>query len=154
LWAALQRTDLIACLPMHTTPTIQRMTDLTRDDNPEIDLLMASLRADDSDASTYFAVLHDKLSDALGARVVTKRGGVLRKRGAPSEFSVSLGDHEFGATLSNGTITCVDKHVVREVALSSIDLVFAEWLERLVGALADEAERSASTRAALERLLA
>jgi hypothetical protein len=130
------------------------VTDPSGADEPEIDLLMASLRADETDAITYFAVLHGKLSDALGARVVTKRAGMLRKHGAPSEFSVSTGEHEFSAALANGTITCADKHVVRGIALASADLGFSEWLERLVVALSDEARRSASTRTALERLLA
>jgi hypothetical protein len=130
------------------------MTDPTSAEQPDVDLLMASLRADDSDAVTYFAVLHGKLSDALGARVVAKRGGALRRREAPSEFSVSLGDHEFSASLASGSITCTEKHTVRGIALSSTPLGFAEWLERLVGALAAEAEQSASTRVALERLLA
>jgi hypothetical protein len=129
------------------------VTDAPGAEEPQIDLLMASLRADETDATTYFAVLHGKLSDALSARVVTRRGG-LRKHGAPNEFWVSIGDHEFSATLANGTITCADKHVVRGIALSSTDLGFAEWLERLVGALVDEARRSSSTRIALERLLA
>jgi hypothetical protein len=136
------------------TPTIERMTNATGGETPEIDLLMASLRADGSDATTYFAVLYGKLSDALGSSVVTKRGGLLHKHGAPSEFSLSLGEHEFCASLANGAITCADKHTVRGVALSSTPLGFAEWLERLVGALADEAARSASARMALERLLA
>jgi hypothetical protein len=131
------------------------VTDVTSSDEPEIDLLMASLRADDADTTTYFAILHGKLSDALGARVVTKRGrGVLRNRGGTNEFAISIGEHEFTAALANGTMACADRHVVKGIALSSTDVELAEWLERLLGALTDEARRSTSTRTALERLLA
>jgi hypothetical protein len=131
------------------------VTDTAGGEVPQIDLLMASLRADGTDAVVYFATLHSKLSDALGPRVVSKRGrGVLRNRGAPSGFLVLIGEHEFTAALANGTIECSDRHVVKGIALASVDMGFAEWLEQLVSALADEARRSASTRIALERLLA
>jgi hypothetical protein len=135
--------------------TIKPVSDVPNEDEPQIDLLMASLRADEADTATYFTALHGKLSDALGQRVVSKRArGSLRHRSDPTEFLISVGDHEFTVALVSGALACTDRHVVRGIALGSNDVPFAEWLERLVAALAEEARRSDSTRTALERLLA
>ena len=120
----------------------------------QIDMLMASLRADESEAGVYFSALCTKLSDALGSRVEIDPGrGRFRRHGAPSSLSITLGDQRFVSSLDNGAMTNSIKHVVRDVALRSDDVALPAWLQALVDALALEAARSEASRIALERLL-
>ena len=120
----------------------------------QVDLLMASLGADRTDVSIYFGVLADKLQGALGTSVEL-RAPRRRRRGAPErELVVRLGDHEMHAALQDGTVTCLDRVVVRGVAIQSTPLGFDEWLVVLVDVLSTEARRSEATRLAMERLLA
>lgn len=131
------------------------MDGITEGSEPQVDLLMASLRADQVDVATYFTTLCDKLVDALGARArVSGTSGLFRKRGSPSQLTVSIGERQFVASINDGVVSGVERHVVRGVALGTEELDFAEWLAHVVSALAAEAKRSESTRIALERLLA
>jgi hypothetical protein len=122
----------------------------------QLELVMASLRADASDATTFFAVLGEKLADALGDRVrLVRSGGRFRKGGAVERILVNLGDWELEAAQPKGASSprCTVRHSVRGVVLRSEEVEVDQWLAQLGRTLADEAERSAAARAALQALL-
>lgn len=120
----------------------------------DLDLLTAALRADGSDNDTFFEVLSEKLSSALGERVALLREGGFRKREHPvRSITVDLGDVVLVATKEKGRITCVSRKSVRGIVLRTDQLSFDAWLAALAAALAEEAKSSATTRAALESLL-
>jgi hypothetical protein len=120
----------------------------------DLDLLTAALRADGSDNETFFQVLADKLSSALGERVTLAReGGFRRKEHPVREISVDLGDLLLDATKEKGRIVCLARKSVRGIVLRTDQLDLDAWLGTLAAALAEEAKSSATTRAALESLL-
>ncbi|MGH9069924.1 MAG: hypothetical protein ACRDX8_01845 [Acidimicrobiales bacterium] len=120
----------------------------------DLDMLTAALRADGSDNDTFFEVLSEKLSSALGERVSLSRGGGFRKRDHPvRSITVEVGDHTLVATRDKGRISCVDRKSVRGIVLRTDQLDFDAWLATLAGVLADEAKSSSATRAALSSLL-
>lgn len=123
-------------------------------ESTDLDLLIAALRADGEDNDTFFQVLAEKLSSALGERVVLSREGGLRRRDHPvRSISVDVGGNTLVATREKGRIACVARKTVRGIVLRTDQLEFDAWLAALAGALADEARSSATTRAALESLL-
>lgn len=123
-------------------------------ESTDLDLLIAALRADGADNDTFFQVLAEKLSSALGERVVLSREGGLRRRDHPvRSISVDVGGNTLVATREKGRIACVARKTVRGIVLRTDQLEFDAWLAALAGALADEARSSATTRAALESLL-
>jgi hypothetical protein len=122
----------------------------------DLELLTASLRADASDVDTFFEVFADKMTGALGNRVTVERGGGgLLRRGPTSVHRVliGLGDRQLEATKDKDRVVCRVRHAVRGVVLRTEELAFDEWLLVLGKELAEEAKRSASTRAALQALL-
>ncbi len=120
----------------------------------DLDLLTAALRADGSDNDTFFQVLAEKLCSALGDRVSLSREGGFRKREHPvRSITVDLGEVTLEATKDKGRIACIARKSVRGIVLRTDQLDFDAWLAALASALAEEAKRSATTRAALESLL-
>lgn len=121
---------------------------------PDVDLLMASLRADSADASIYFGALCTKLVSALGPRASVSSEGRRSHRGrAPNRLKVLAGDDEFVALYDDGSIRCTVRHLVKGIALRTDELSLSTWLQELVKALGADAAESESTRIALERLL-
>ncbi len=129
------------------------MTDVTPAEPDGIDLLMASLRAEQADVAVLFDALRMKLHDALGERVTILDTPERRRHPATHTVAVSLGDHVFEASLATGALTLLDRQRVHGVTLRSDELDLAAWIEQLVAALRAEAARSEASRAALERLL-
>lgn len=120
----------------------------------DLDMLTAALRADGSDNDTFFPVLGEKLSSALGERVRLERDGGFRKREHPlRSITVDLGDMVLVATREKARISCIARKSVRGIVLRTDQLDFDAWLAVLASALAEEAKRSATTRAALGSLL-
>jgi len=125
---------------------------------PGFDMVAASIRADASDAETFFRVLVAKMSDALGDRVSVKRSGGLLKRDRPvTGVEMDLTNAGAGlvlaATRERDAITCTVARRVGGIALSTRHVSMPEWIEELVSALADEAKRSQQTWSALHGLL-
>ena len=124
-------------------------------DGLDVDLLLSSLRADESDVASYFEVLATKLEGALKDRISVERSGRRRVGTRPAHrIVIATADHEFAAELSSGSIVCSVRHQVRGITLRTDEMSFDEWLSVVVESLASEADRSASTRTALEGLLA
>lgn len=119
------------------------------------DLLAAALRADSGDAAAYLGALAAKLVAALPAGTVTveRAGGLFSKEKPVRRIVVDLSGQTLTATIERGRLSTVRAKAVRGVVLKNDIVEFAEWIDVLAQALAAEAERSASTRAALERLL-
>ena len=124
----------------------------------DFDMVAASIRADAADIDTFFAVLVAKMADALGDRVSLQRAGGLFRRERPItgvELDLTNGGEGLvlAATRQHETISCTVVRRVRGIALSTKQLPTAQWIEQLVSALAQEAERSEQTWRALHGLL-
>jgi hypothetical protein len=124
----------------------------------DLDLLSASLRADASDTDSFFKVLANKLSDALGERVQIKReGGLFKKDKAAVGITIDLATGAgvvLEATRKGGAIECTVSRPVRGIVISSKPCSVPEWLDSLTKALAEEARQSQQTWAALHGMLA
>jgi len=125
---------------------------------PGFDMVAASIRADASDTETFFRVLVTKMSDALGDRVsVRKAGGILKRDrpvvGVELDLTSGGGGVVLAATREHGSVACTVVHRVRGISLSTKQVSMPEWIEELVTALADEAQRSQQTWSALHGML-
>ena len=124
----------------------------------DFDLVAAQVRADSADVDTFFRVLAEKLSDALGERVKLERGGGLLKRDKPAtgiELDLSSGGSGvvLRARRERTGVTCSVLRKVRGIALSTKEVSMPVWVDELVSALSDEAQRSGQTWQALHGLL-
>ncbi|MGH9028860.1 MAG: hypothetical protein ACRDV4_04515 [Acidimicrobiales bacterium] len=125
---------------------------------PAFDLVAAQLRADSSDVDTFFKVLVVKLSDALGERAKLERGGGLLKRDRPvTGIELDLTSTGSGSVLTarrdRTGVSCTVSKKVRGINLSSKQVTMSGWVEELVAAMKDEAQRSGETWQALHGLL-
>ena len=123
-------------------------------DEPDLDLLAASLRADASDLRAFTEALASKLELALpgGVRVYRWR----RRPFGPKQvrkITVDAGDQRLELRADEGTVETVAAQLSGGIVLKTETLGVEEWLRRLSAALAAEAQRSQITRQALERLL-
>jgi hypothetical protein len=128
------------------------------DSLPGFDMVAASIRADASDTETFFRVLVAKMCDALGDRVTVKRSGGLLKRDRPvtgveMDLTNAGGGIVLAASREHDTVSCTVVRRVRGIALSTKQVSMPEWIEELVAALAEEANRSQQTWSALHGLL-
>jgi hypothetical protein len=127
--------------------------------DPGFDMVAAQVRADASDADTFFKVLTAKLSDALGDRVRLERSGGLLKRDRPvTGVELDLTSAGAGTVLSarrerGGVVACTVARKVRGIVLSTKPVSMPEWVEELVSALGEESRRSEQTWNALHGLL-
>jgi hypothetical protein len=128
------------------------MTD--QDAAPDLDLLAASFRADLSDLGAFVESLAVKLEALLPTRVRVER----RKQGMFGAKFVRRIEVDGGATrlelrYDGRAIETASSRVSGGIVLKSEQLDIDAWLDALGQTLAAEAERSATTRQALERLL-
>ena len=121
----------------------------------DIDLLMASLRADAADLHTFLQVLAVKLEDALPGQVhVQRHGGLFSHDKSVAKVAVDLGEHQYSISAGGrGQLQAQRQRVVRGIVLKSEDLSVDDWIRALVVELGQKAESSSQGRAALERLL-
>jgi hypothetical protein len=120
----------------------------------DIDLLTASLRADASDLGAFVEALAVKLEDAAPDRVQVDR----RKKGmfGPKlvrRIALDAGDRRLELLCENGTIDTRASRLSGGIVLKNDALAVDAWLTAVGEALAAEAQRSQSTRSALERML-
>lgn len=132
--------------------------ELEPQDSAQFDLVAAQVRADSSDVDTFFRVLAEKLSDALGDRVkLERRGGLLKRDRLATGIELDLSSGGSGVVLCarrerNG-VSCSVLRKVRGIALSTKEVPMPVWVEELVSALSEEAKRSGQTWEALHGLL-
>jgi hypothetical protein len=120
----------------------------------DLDLLAASLRADSSDLNAYVESLAARLEAALPGRVRVYRWrermfGPKRVR----KIVVDLGDRRLELSYGGGGLEASCARLSGGIVLKSETLETDAWLAMLSQALATEAQRSETTRMALERLL-
>ena len=118
----------------------------------QFDLLAASLRADAGDLKAFVEALAVKLGQGFPSRVQVERSG-LRGKGPVRRLSAKLGDNEYELTNDGGTVSCTKRVLVRGIALRTERLDVEQWIDALAGELVDQAGKTESDRAALQRML-
>jgi hypothetical protein len=120
----------------------------------DLDLLAASLRADTSDLSAFVQSLAAKLEDAMPGRVRVerRRSGMFGAKSVRT-VSVDLGDRRLGLRYEGGALQTSCARTSGGIVLKNEALDTDAWLATLSEGLAAEAQRSETTRKALERLL-
>ncbi len=121
----------------------------------QVDLLAASLRADMTDLKAFMEALAVKLEGALPAHTVVTRQSSLFSREHPvKEIAVTLGDTQYRLGRERqGPLLALRAKVVRGIVLKTEPIPVEQWVEELATLLAQEANRNAQARAALERFL-
>jgi hypothetical protein len=120
----------------------------------DIDLLAASFRADSSDVAVFVETLAAKLEEAVPGRVRVERrrdgmfGPKLVRR-----IALDGGDKRLELRADGRAVETLCAKVSGGIVLKNESLGIDEWLAALGTALAAEAQRNATTRQALERLL-
>jgi hypothetical protein len=122
--------------------------------DPDLDLLSASLRADSSDLGAFVESLAAKLEDALPGRVQVYRwrermfGPKLVRK-----INLDAGDRRLELQYKSGALQTSCAKLSGGIVIKNEMVDTDAWLTALGEALADEAQRSETTRQALERLL-
>jgi hypothetical protein len=127
---------------------------MTDEPSRDIDLIAASLRADMSDVRVFVETLAAKLEAAVPGRVRVERqrAGMFGPK-VVRRVALDGGDQRLELRTDGGSIETVCARVSGGIVLKNEELPIDEWLAALGTVLAAEAERNATTRAALERLL-
>ena len=120
----------------------------------DVDLLAASLRADYSDLGAFVEALATKLEQAVpgAVRVERRRDGLFGAK-LVRQISLDAGDQRLELRRAGAGIQTRCGRLSGGIVLKSETLDTEAWLTALGAALAAEAERSQTTRQALERLL-
>jgi hypothetical protein len=126
------------------------------EENLELSLGAASLRAGRSELAISVELLASSLEQALGDLASVERhkvGGFRSKRREVSRIAVGLGERHFELRREGPELRCTCSKVVRGIALSHDELALGDWIAALVQGVSDRAEVSEQDRAALEGLL-
>jgi hypothetical protein len=129
---------------------------MAAEENLDIDLPAAALRADGVELEISIEALASGLEQALpGIAVVERRkvGGFRSKRREVRRIAVPLGDQQFELRRTDQGLQCTRHKVVRGITLSRDELTMADWIAELVGGVTRRAEVSERDRVALEGLL-
>jgi hypothetical protein len=120
----------------------------------DIDLVTASLRADTSDLSAFVEALAVKLEEALpgGVKVVRWRERMFGPKFV-RRISVDAGDQRLELRRSGAGVETTCARLSGGIVLKTETVDMDAWLTALGEALAVQAQRSQTTRQALERLL-
>jgi hypothetical protein len=125
----------------------------------DVELLAASLRADNSDLDAYHSVLSRTIGDLLPAGMVeVERERSLSDRmagrsGRATAISLHLGERTLELRAVRGRLVATAAQEVRGVVISRREITVAEWAQLLANYLAAIARESAEAREALGRLL-
>jgi hypothetical protein len=124
------------------------------DQSLDLDLLAASLRADQSDVRAFVEALAAKLEQAVpgAARIERGREGLFGPK-LVRRIALDAGDTRLELTVSAGAVHTRCARLSGGIALKWDTLDIDAWLVQLGQALAAQANRSETTRQALERLL-
>jgi hypothetical protein len=120
----------------------------------DLDLLAASFRADAADVDAFVEGLAVKLEQAMPGRVRVyrwRRG--IRGPKRVRKIVLDSGDWRLELRLSKGVIEAFASRLSGGIVLKTEPVSVDEWIAALSEAVAAEAQRSAVTRQALERLL-
>jgi hypothetical protein len=129
---------------------------MAAEENLDIDLPAAALRADGADLEISIEALATSLEQALpGIASVERRkvGGFRSKRREVRRIAIPLGDEQFELLREDQRTQCTRHKVVRGITLSRQELPMADWIAALVDGVTRGAEVSERDRVALEGLL-
>ncbi len=120
----------------------------------DIDLLAASLRSDVSDTGAFVEALAVKLEDAVpgGVFVERRRDGMFGPKKV-RRIALDAGGQRLELRAAGGALQTLCSRLSGGIVLRSAELDTDDWLRALGEALAVQAQRSKTTRQALERLL-
>jgi hypothetical protein len=129
-------------------------TNDTGDSGLDIELVTASLRADAGDLSTFVEAMAVKLEQALpqATTVERRREGMFGPKRV-RRISVDAGGRRLELRADGASVQTLCARVSGGIVLKSDEVPTDDWLRMLGEALADQAQRSETTRRALERLL-
>jgi hypothetical protein len=123
-------------------------------DGFDLDLLAASLRADAGDLQAFVETLAIKLEQAMPGRVrVQRRRSALLRPKLVREISLDAGDRRLELSVAGGALQTSCSRLSGGIVLKREALDTDAWLTAVGEALSAEAQRSETTRQALERLL-
>ena len=125
-------------------------------EDPDFDLVAASLRADTTDLAAFVEALAVKLEGALPESVkVDRSGGGLLSRGAKRVRRISIGmdDARYDLERAGDSIQTSRCSEVRGIVIKSERLGLDEWIDALSLELTERAQQSERSRLALQRLL-
>jgi hypothetical protein len=123
-------------------------------DGFDLDLLAASLRADASDLHAFVESLATKLEEAVPGRVrVQRRRSTVLGPKLVQRISLDAGDHRLELSFAGGALETSCSRLSGGIVLKRESLETDAWLTAVGEALSAEAQRSETTRQALERLL-
>lgn len=120
----------------------------------DLDLLAATLRADSGDLGVFVEALAAKLEAAVPGGVVVQRRrdgmfGPKRVR----RITVELAGRRLDLSADGGQVETRVARLSGGIVIRSEELAIDQWLALLGESLAAEAQSSATTREALQRLL-
>jgi hypothetical protein len=120
----------------------------------DLDLLAASLRADTSDLHAFVESLAIKLEEAVPGKVrVQRRRAALMGPKRVRQISLDAGDRRLELSFNAGALETYCSRLSGGIVLKRETVDTDAWLAAVGEALSAEAQRSATTRQALERLL-
>ncbi len=128
------------------------LTPQSPDDEPSVDLLAASFRADAQDSETLLEALAVKLTGALPGVAAVQRGG-WRGKGPVQSLTVVLGDRRLTIANVNRQLAARIDTVAAGIAIKHVECSVDEWLGELASQLTLLAERDGRARNALSQLL-
>jgi hypothetical protein len=123
------------------------------DPDLDIEMVTASLRADASDLGSFVEALAVKLEEALPNGVKVDRKGGLFGAKKVRQISVDAGDTRLRLERDGADIRTSRARLSGGIVLKNEQIGTDAWLEELGRTLAEQAQRSSTTRAALDRML-
>jgi hypothetical protein len=128
---------------------------VTQEDDLDLDLAAAGLRADGSDALRDVEVLASKLEDALPGRcrVERRRTRLLSGDKRVEALEVDVGGTTYGLRSDGRAVQATRGRSVGGVTIKREELDLAAWIRDLTGDLRELARTSGEARVALDRLL-
>jgi len=120
----------------------------------DLELVAASFREDLGDVNAFVEGLAVKLEELLPTRVrVDRKRSGFRGPKLVQRIEFDAGDRRLELRYDGRTVEAVGARLSGGIVLKSEAMSVEQWLDALGRAVTDEAQRSASTRQALERLL-
>jgi hypothetical protein len=129
---------------------------MSTEENLDLDLPAAALRADEAELALSVEALAAQLEQVLPGLASVERqkvGGFRSKRREVRRIAVALGEELFELRREAAGFRCTRHKVVRGITLSREELPLEGWIEQLLQGVSRRAQISDRDRVALEGLL-
>jgi len=125
------------------------------DSSLEVDVLAAALRMDHQESGDLLEFLAKKLELSLPQNTTIVRGGrFLSKERPVKEITVGFNDYHYQIVRDrHGSLTARVMKLVRGIVLKTTEISVEQWTEEVAQQLAQLAQQSAQTRAALNKFV-